>query len=126
MLNITGADRIGEPHPVPDFVVEKDGDAWAVSPFEGGSTAGALDRVLAALAETAKLPADAELDTETYLMERGLALDSVTMLELSLALEKEFGMKIPEQDLNAANFRTIGAIADYFRLRLGASAQAKA
>ena len=111
---------------MPDFVVEKDGDGWAVSPFEGGSTAGALDRVLKVLAETAKLPPGTELDTETYLMERGLALDSVTMLELSLALEKEFGMKIPEDDLSAANFRTIGSIADYFRLRLSAAAQAKA
>lgn len=126
MLNITGADRTGEPHAMPDFVVEKDGDGWAVSPFDGGSTAGALDRVLKVLAETAKLPPGTELDTETYLMERGLALDSVTMLELSLALEKEFGMKIPEDDLSAANFRTIGSIADYFRLRLSAAAQAKA
>jgi threonine synthase len=125
MLNITGADRRGEPHPVPDFVVEKDGEGWSVAPFEGGSTVGSLDRVLKVLVETAKLPPETELDTETYLMDRGLALDSVTMLELSLALEKEFGMNIPEQDLSAANFRTIGAIADYFRSRLSAAAQAK-
>ncbi len=118
LLNLTGADRRGQPHPVPDYIVEADGDGWQVAPFDGGDTQGALDRVLRVLVASQRLAPETELDTETWLLGRGLALDSVSLLEFSLALEAEFGVEVGEQELNGDNFRTIGAVADLFRRKL--------
>lgn len=119
LLNMTGADRVGAAHAMPNFVVERDEvDEWRVTPFEGGSVEGALDRVERILVESQKLPGDTELDTETWLLGKGLALDSVALLEFSLALEKEFEFEVTEEELNYDNFRTIGSVADLFRSKM--------
>lgn len=118
MLNITGSDRKNAPYPDPDFVVEKAGDGWEVTPYREGQDEGCLNRVMRVVRTALNLSTDVELDTETKLMGGGLALDSVAMLELVLCLEKEFECKIQPSDINADNFATIGHVADYFRARL--------
>ncbi|MBW2414662.1 MAG: acyl carrier protein, partial [Deltaproteobacteria bacterium] len=49
---------------------------------------------------------------ETFLLERGLALDSVSLLDLVLALEERFGLRIAEDDVVAENFETIARVAE--------------
>jgi threonine synthase len=124
LLNISGADRKGEPYPAPDFVVEKDGENWRITPTDSAEREGCLDKVLRVVSGSLKLPAETELDTETKLIGGGLAVDSVGLLELSLALEKEFGCEVSEAELNRENFETVGHIADMFRQKLSEGALA--
>jgi acyl carrier protein len=74
--------------------------------------------------ESAKLPGETELDTETKLIKGGLALDSVALLEFSLALEKEFDCEVSEKELVKENFETIGAVTELFRSKLSEAALA--
>ncbi|MBX7244280.1 MAG: pyridoxal-phosphate dependent enzyme [Candidatus Sumerlaeaceae bacterium] len=122
MLNITGADRKGEAYPAPDFVVEKDGDGWVMEPYNPASDQGILERVLRILVDTSKMPAGTELDTETRLVKGGLALDSVALLEFTLALEQEFSIEIAETELVKENFETMGAVAELIRRKINKAA----
>jgi acyl carrier protein len=47
----------------------------------------------------------------------GLALDSVTMAEFINALEARFDIRILDEDLDGANFVTVGSVADLVLLR---------
>jgi acyl carrier protein len=47
-------------------------------------------------------------------------LDSFGLLEFLTAVEREFNIKIPDDDLVPANFDTIVKIRTYFNGRLGA------
>jgi acyl carrier protein len=49
---------------------------------------------------------------ETDLMQSG-ALDSLTLVELLLYLEQGLGIKIPLEDLDLDNFRSIARIAEF-------------
>lgn len=49
----------------------------------------------------------------TFLFEGGLGLDSFAVLELIVAIETDFGMEFPEQDLTPESFRdlrTLGTV----------------
>ncbi len=118
LLNITGSDREGAPYPQPNFVVEKEGDGWRIEPFRDEVARGCLDRVYEVIRQTLRIPPEMKLDTEIRLLGGDLALDSVAQLELTLAIEKEFGCEVPPEDINAENFLTIGHLADYLRKRL--------
>lgn len=112
LLCITGADRVGAKYPEPDYYVDRDGDDWKLTPAKGvGASDPVFDRVSQVLAASAKLPENARLENETKLVGGGLGLDSVALLEFSLALEKEFGIEIGESDLTPENFQTLGTVS---------------
>ena len=48
----------------------------------------------------------------------GLGLDSVDALELVVALEKAFGMKVDSQEIGKEAFASIATLADYVEARL--------
>ncbi|MDX6383872.1 MAG: hypothetical protein QOK48_1445 [Blastocatellia bacterium] len=49
------------------------------------------------------------------------ALDSFTLVDLLTLLEKDFGIKIPDSDVNAGNFQTIQIIEKYIDQQKGQS-----
>lgn len=49
---------------------------------------------------------------ETDLIETGV-LDSLALVELLFALEREFGVTIPLEELDIDAFRSVAAIADF-------------
>lgn len=67
------------------------------------------------------LQADAALITnanaETPLLGRGIGLDSVEALRLGLGMENAFDLSIPDQDLTAELFATLGTLTQYVYAR---------
>lgn len=55
----------------------------------------------------------AELSDDTPLFGSGIALDSLTGLELLTALRDEFGVDIASEDYNLDSLRTIGTLVEY-------------
>jgi acyl carrier protein len=58
------------------------------------------------------------LPENTPLFGGGLALDSLTGLELLTGIEQEFGVDIAADDLNLDSLQTIGTLVDYLSGRL--------
>jgi acyl carrier protein len=56
-------------------------------------------------------------DEEESLFESGL-LDSFALPDLVSGLEKEFGIKIPDSDLNPRKFESVARITDYVESRM--------
>ncbi len=54
-----------------------------------------------------------ELRDDTPLIGRGLGLDSVSLLELVVALETDFGMRFDERDMTPELFADVASIANY-------------
>jgi acyl carrier protein len=52
-------------------------------------------------------------DSATGLLGRGVGLDSVEALRLGLGLERTFDIRIPDADLTAALFATLGTLTEY-------------
>jgi acyl carrier protein len=80
---------------------------------------GPMERVVELLrqigdAQGVALPSDG-----ASLVDAGV-LDSFGLLEFLTAVEQEFNIKIPDDDLVPANFDTIAKIRTYFNGRLGA------
>lgn len=53
------------------------------------------------------------ISADTSLREGGLELDSVDILEVVVAVEQTFGVKINDAEVGKQHFRTIGTIADF-------------
>jgi acyl carrier protein len=51
--------------------------------------------------------------SSTPLLGRGVGLDSVETMGLVLSIEEEFGISVPDADMTATLFETIGTLADY-------------
>jgi len=58
------------------------------------------------------LPADS-ITAETSLREGGLELDSIDILEVVIAIEHHFGIKVGDAEVAKEHFRSIGKIASY-------------
>ncbi|MGL5825302.1 MAG: phosphopantetheine-binding protein [Nocardioides sp.] len=58
----------------------------------------------------------AGLDTRTPLFNGGLSLNSTQMIELTLAVEDQFGIEFDPQLLTMENFATLGSLADLVRM----------
>jgi acyl carrier protein len=84
-----------------------------------------LDRVIRVLRETHALAGEQPLDAATSLLESGLALDSIALLDFVLALEREFGCELDDRDLTRERLATLGAAADMIRAQLAASDTAR-
>ena len=76
---------------------------------------GKAARVWAILAGVLEKPPSeiAALPDSTPLFGAGLALDSITGLELLLAIKREFGVDIAAEDLNLDSLETVGTLAAY-------------
>jgi acyl carrier protein len=59
------------------------------------------------------------LDPELPLVEGGLELDSVALLELIGALEEQLEFQFQESDLRTSSFRTVGSLSAVVAARLG-------
>ena len=57
----------------------------------------------------------ASLADDAALVGGGLALDSIDMLEVALAVEDRFAVKIADEDLARKAFRSINDLADFIR-----------
>ena len=68
-----------------------------------------LEKIIEITAET--LGAEAEGMTEKTSLTEDLHADSLDLFELAMALEEEFGVEIPSEDLE--KITTIGAAAAY-------------
>lgn len=83
-----------------------------MSGADGGGRGRAIEAIVEVVRTSQRL-ADAEpLDGQTILLDRGLALDSVALLDLVLALEARFEIRIGDEDVRAANFETIARVAE--------------
>lgn len=54
---------------------------------------------------------------ETPLFGEGLGLDSVDALELVVALEKEFGIKIKSQEIGREVFSSVATLSEFIEAR---------
>ncbi|MEE9523630.1 MAG: phosphopantetheine-binding protein [Thermodesulfovibrionales bacterium] len=54
-----------------------------------------------------------DIDNEAPLFGEGLGLDSIDALELVVALEKTFGIRIPDEDVGRDAFGSVIVLADY-------------
>lgn len=57
------------------------------------------------------------IEDETPLFGEGLGLDSVDALELVVALEKEFGIKIKSQELGREVFSSVASLSEFIEAR---------
>jgi len=60
---------------------------------------------------------ESELSWDAPLVRTGL-LDSVSLVQLAGYLERTFGIEIPDQEIDADHFDSIGMIVEYVRQRL--------
>ncbi len=68
------------------------------------------ERILAVVQTVAQKPVPA--DPEESLFESGV-LDSFALPDMVSALEKEFGVKVPDSDLNPRKFDSLSRIESY-------------
>src|SRR6187402_119878 len=62
---------------------------------------------------------EADIDDAAPLFGEGLGLDSLDALQLAMAIEERFGVKVPEGEASRAVFASVEAIAE-FLTRAGA------
>jgi acyl carrier protein len=74
------------------------------------------ERILNVVKQVAQKPVPA--DPDESLFESGV-LDSFALPDMVGALEKEFGITVPDSDLNPRKFDSLARIADYIGVRVG-------
>jgi acyl carrier protein len=67
-----------------------------------------------------------EIADDAPLFGGGLGLDSVDALELMVALEKEFGIRIQSPEVGREAFTSVSALATFIEARLAAAGNAHA
>jgi len=65
--------------------------------------------------------APSKIADDAPLFAEGLGLDSVDALELVVALEKEFGIRIQNHEVGKEAFASVSALADFIERRLAAA-----
>jgi acyl carrier protein len=74
----------------------------------------ALARVKTLLIEQLHLRRESdEIDPDAVLFGTGLGLDSIDAVELTVAIESEFGVKIPDNEQSRTIFRTVNSLVDH-------------
>jgi len=63
--------------------------------------------------------APAAIDVNKSLMD-AYGVDSVSLLELVVGVEEEFGVVIPDEEFSIKHFETVAALAAFVRGKLGA------
>jgi acyl carrier protein len=69
------------------------------------------------LAEVVGDPAVADLPADTPLLAGGLGLDSATVVRLLVAVRRETGVDVADEDLDLAALATVGTLADFVAVR---------
>ncbi len=82
-------------------------------------TAKTRERVKALLRRDLKLGDDAEVQNDTPLLGGDLDLDSLDVLLLVVSVEKEFGIKIPNEAVGQHAFENITTLARFIEDQLG-------
>jgi len=59
--------------------------------------------------------ASSQLSAETALTQGGLGLDSVDILEVVVAVEHRYGVKVPDAKSGIQHFGSIGSICDFIQ-----------
>jgi acyl carrier protein len=72
------------------------------------------ERILKVVQEVAQKPVPADADESLF--ESGV-LDSFALPDMVSGLEKEFGIKVPDSDLNPRKFDSLSRIAEYIGSR---------
>jgi acyl carrier protein len=72
-------------------------------------------QVIGLIRRCAGAPADLALDAATRLIGAGLALDSLRILELSVAIEEQFSIALLPSDLE--RFESVGSLVELVRCR---------
>jgi acyl carrier protein len=87
-------------------------------------SASTLQRVIRTIVTATGLDPNEHLDATTPLVGAGMSLDSVAVLELLVALEKEFRIELDAEELRQANaLATVGALAAFVESKADASAR---
>lgn len=73
-------------------------------------------RIIRLVRET--VPASGDLTGDFILLGEDGAVDSVTALELVLALEKEFGIVVNDDDIRPENLRNVAGIVSFVNAAL--------
>jgi len=84
------------------------------------ASAEVASEVCAVVRAALQLGSDPDLDAGTVLLEDGLALDSVAVLELLLALERRFQIAIEENEVTEEALHTIGSLTALIVQKLAA------
>jgi acyl carrier protein len=80
----------------------------------------ALDKVRRLLVTSLELPrAPDEIDPDTSLFGTGLGLDSVDAVEIVIALEMSFGIRLTDLDERRRALRSVNTLVEVVLLRLG-------
>ena len=56
-----------------------------------------------------------QIDDAAPLFGEGLGLDSIDALELVLGVEKEFGIKVQDEEVGVKAFASVNALCDFIR-----------
>ena len=80
------------------------------------------DRIRELLVESLRLDGldPFAIDLDSPLFGAGLGLDSVDALELVVALEREFGVTVPSEEVGSDAFGSVRALAEWLAPRLAA------
>ena len=74
------------------------------------------DRVKRMIVSALRLKITPEsIESDQSLLGSGLGLDSLDALELVIALEKEFGVRIPDAATGSKVLSSVGSIVDYIK-----------
>ena len=77
------------------------------------------DQIKKLLVERLKLEIDPlSIDSAQPLFGEGLGLDSIDALELVLAVEQEFGIKIEDEEVGVKALASVDALADFLQNKL--------
>jgi acyl carrier protein len=87
-----------------------EGDSAAVSPAELAAIAERLKRLIVDNLHLEGLSPE-QIDDQAPLFGEGLGLDSVDALELVVAVEKEFGIKIKSNEIGREVFSSVASLA---------------
>jgi len=117
LLNLTGRDR-GPSGRAADYDVRAQGGEFVVTAGDASKDGEIVDVVADVLRRSQQLPESMQLDATTALLEGGLALDSVAVLELLLALETRIERRLEEHEVTPENLRTVGSLAKLVAAKL--------
>jgi acyl carrier protein len=73
-----------------------------------------IDNIIKIISDAARVPPTIAINVDTPLQGGGLALDSIAVLELSAALEREYDLAVDFNEmLEAGALKTVGTLASF-------------